>query len=50
MKLIANIFNYKKRFIFNNLEIEGHYVKEPKTFKPRKGKKFIFGKVQEFKD
>lgn len=49
MKLIANIFNYKKRFIFNNLEIEGHYVKEPKTFKPRKGKNLFLAKYKNLK-
>ena len=35
MKLIAKIFNYKK-LSFKNLEIEGHYVNEPKIFHSKK--------------
>ena len=38
MKLIAKIFNYKKKLSFKNLEIEGHYVNEPKFFTQEKVK------------
>ena len=37
MKQIAKLLEYKKDINFKNLEIEGHYVNEPKVFKPRKG-------------
>ena len=48
MKLIAKIFNYKK-LSFKNLEIEGHYVNEPKIFHPRKGKNLLLNKYKNFK-
>lgn len=37
MEQIAKLLEYKKDINFKNLEIEGHYVNEPKVFKPRKG-------------
>ena len=37
MKHMAKLFKYKKNLKFKNLEIEGHYVNEPRVFKPRKG-------------
>lgn len=49
MKLIAKIFNYKKKLSFKNLEIEGHYVNEPKIFHPRKGKNLLLNKYKNFK-
>ena len=49
MEHIADIFDYKSKIRFNNLEIEGHYVNTPKIFNPRKGKNLFLKKYKNFK-
>ena len=49
MKQIAKLLNYKKKIIFKNLEIEGHYVNEPKKFKPRESRNIYVKKYRNLK-
>ena len=49
MKYISELFNYKKSIEFKNLEIEGHYVNEPRVFRPRKGINLYLNKYKNFK-
>ncbi len=46
MKYLSQIYNYKKKIHYQNLEIEGHYTKEPKKFIPRSGKNLFIKKYK----
>ena len=48
MKYISKLFEYKRNIIFKNLEIEGHYVNEPRIFKPRRGINLYLKKYKNF--
>ena len=50
MKHMAKLFKYKKNLKFKNLEIEGHYVNEPRVFKPRKGINLYLKKYKNIKN
>ncbi len=50
LEYISKLFKYKKSVKFNNLEIEGHYVNEPRVFRPRTGKNLYLNKYKNFKE
>ena len=49
MEYISKLFKYKKGIKFKNLEVEGHYVNEPRVFRPRKGINLYLNKYKNFK-
>ena len=50
LKILSKKLKIKKRVIFGNKKMTGHYTVTPFTYKPSKGKKFVFKSSINFSD